>query len=39
MAQMAKDGAPMHTALEMAFDHVRSFAAGRELETSSPARP
>jgi TetR/AcrR family transcriptional repressor of nem operon len=29
MAQMAKDGAPMHTALEMAFDHLRSFAASR----------
>jgi AcrR family transcriptional regulator len=29
LAQMAKDAAPMHTALEMAFDRVRSFAAGR----------
>jgi hypothetical protein len=29
MAQMAKDGAPMHTALEMAFDHLRSYAASQ----------
>jgi hypothetical protein len=29
LAQMAKDAGPMHTALEMAFDRVRSFAAGR----------
>jgi len=27
LAQMAKDARPMHTALEMAFDRVRSFAA------------
>jgi TetR/AcrR family transcriptional repressor of nem operon len=29
LAQLAKDAAPMHTALEMAFDRVRSFAADR----------
>jgi AcrR family transcriptional regulator len=29
LAQMAKDAGPMHTALEMAFDRVRSFGAGR----------
>jgi TetR/AcrR family transcriptional regulator, transcriptional repressor for nem operon len=29
LAQMAKDAAPMHTALEMAFNRVRSFAASR----------
>jgi AcrR family transcriptional regulator len=29
LAQMARDPAPMQTALEMAFNHVRSYAAGR----------
>jgi hypothetical protein len=29
LSQMAQDSAPMHTALEMSFNHVRSYATGR----------